>query len=328
MIRLRRWVMSVVATIYALFHAILGLLWLNRYQNGSAAVASLAIYLIVVVMTIVMYRGVRIPVAQAILSVTLALTIPPLAQSQLTAEHFDDYSTWYVLGLATIMSAISIRGYTVLAWIGTFIFTCEVLAWAGWGNFFASGLLGGIMLVIGTSVINVGLERASDEAKQYEQLNAETVARSAAMVAAGEQRSKLLKVTLTRAEPMLHVIATGSALTEGQRLEARILEASLRDEIRGGDLMAPSTRGAVEAARRRGVQVSMLDEGGLACLAEAQREPLWLKIAEVIAGIESGRVTVRSPIGERWVVTIAAFSEGENRPQVWLRLAADGTELS
>mgnify|MGYP000650373074 CR=1 FL=1 len=115
---------------------------------------------------------------------------------------------------------------------------------------------------------------------------------------------------------------------DGQRLEARILEASLRDEIRGGDLMAPSTRGAVEAARRRGVQVSMLDEGGLACLAEAQREPLWLKIAEVIAGIESGRVTVRSPIGERWVVTIAAFSEGENRPQVWLRLAADGAELS
>jgi len=72
----------------------------------------------------------------------------------------------------------------------------------------------------------------------------------------------------------------------------------------------------------------MLDEGGLACLAEAQREPLWLKIAEVIAGIESGRVTVRSPIGENWVVTIAAFSEGENRPQVWLRLAADGAELS
>ena len=327
MIRLRRWVMSVVATIYALFHAVLGVLWLNRYADGSAAVASLAIYLAVVFMTIVMYRGVRIPVAQAILSVTLALTIPPLAQSQLTSEHFDDYSTWYVLGLATIMSAISIRGYTILAWVGTLIFTCEVLAWAGWGNFLASGLLGGIMLVIGTSVINVGLERASNEAKQYEQLNAETVARSAAMVAAGEQRTKLLKATLNRAEPMLRAIAAGVGLADDQRLEARILEASLRDEIRGGDLMSPSTRGAVESARRRGVQVSMLDEGGLACLTEPQRESLWLEITRVIGSVESGRLTVRAPIGERWVVTIAAFADGENKPTVWLRLGADANEV-
>ncbi|MEN9660425.1 MAG: hypothetical protein RLZZ443_354, partial [Actinomycetota bacterium] len=43
-------------------------------------------------------------------------------------------------------------------------------------------------------------------------------------------------------------------------------------------------------------------------------------LAAELEALESGRVTIRAPRDEEWLLTIAAFTEDSNVPSVWLRL--------
>ena len=121
---------------------------------------------------------------------------------------------------------------------------------------------------------------------------------------------------------MLNRIASGDALSSHEQVEARLLEAALRDEIRGRDLLNERTRQAIDSARRRGVAVNVLDEGGLAEFSPEAREGLLDQVADALDQVTSGRVTIRSPRDERWQVTIAAFEDASNAPKLWLRLQA------
>ena len=322
MIRLSRSLLTWIALAYALFHALLGSAHVGAYREPVSAIASIVLYVVSIVSTIGFYRGIRIPTAQAISALTVALVIPVLAQSQLTSDNFDDYSTWYVQGIATLMSAVLIRGHIALAWVGVAGMSLEVLFWAGVENFLDTGLLGAIMFTAGCTAVKLGLTRVSNEIETYELRTVESEAEAAALTAAGLQRGRLLETTLNRASPMLNRIASGDALSAADQQEARLLEAALRDEIRGRDLLNEATRGAIESARRRGVAVNVLDEGGLTGFSQEARAGLLAQVAEALEQVTSGRVTVRAPRDERWQVTVAAFEDASNAPKLWLRLQA------
>lgn len=321
MIRINRKLLSILGLMYALLHAVIGCFWVAAYEESLPAISAIALYLVTVLSTIVLYRGDRLPTVHAIAATVLGLLIPPLAQANLNASHFADYSTWYVNGLGTLFAVIAIRGHVVLALIGVVVESIEVAGWAGWNNFFASGLLGPLTMVAGACVVTVGLAKAADEARKYADLTTAAVAEAAALQAAGEQRAKLLRETLDKARPMLRRIAEPRALNEAERQEARLLEASLRDEIRGKDLIGRDTREAIDRARRRGLSVSVLDEGGVANLSSRQLARLHRRLAQELDALESGRVTIRAPKDEEWLLTIAAFSDDSNVPTLWLRLS-------
>lgn len=320
--RMGRKLLAFAGFTYAMFHAMLGLLWASEYKDSSAAYLSLGIYLALAISTMLLYSGLKLPLLQALLTVQGVLIIPPLAQSQLDVAHHSDYSTWYVMGIGTVLSALALRGHIVLAVVAMVGATFELMAWAGWHNFFGTGVLGAIMLLIGTSVVRLGLERAETETNRYAELNAQSVAQAAAQKAASVQRATMLQETLARTRPLLEAIAAGRNLDDAQRQEARLTEAGLRDEIRGRDLMSAVTRDAIYAARKRGVIVNVLDEGGLGALGAEQVAELHDRIARVLDSLDTGRVTVRSPRGEDWAVTVAAFDDGESTPRVWLRMDA------
>jgi hypothetical protein len=109
-------------------------------------------------------------------------------------------------------------------------------------------------------------------------------------------------------------------LNEAQRREALLLEAGLRDEIRGANLLTDPMRAAIKAARLRGIEVLVMDEGGLDCLKEDERTTLLNKAAESIAVVEAGRLTIRAPKQEEWRVTVVAVRPGESKPDLWLKL--------
>ena len=322
MIYLNRSLLTWIAMAYALFHALLGAVSVENYLEPSAAIASIVIYVVAVSTTILLYRGIRIPSTQAFFAASAALIIPALAQSQLPSENFDNYSTWYVMGIATLMSAVLIRGHILIAWIGIAAMVIEVILWAGIQNFFDSGLLGALMFTAGCTAVKLGLTGIAAELEVYELRTVESQATAASMAAAGRQRANLLTTTLQRARPMLDRIAAGDALSASERVEARLLEAALRDEIRGRDLLNDQTREAVERARRRGVSVNVLDEGGLKQLSVKAREGLLAQVAEALDQVTSGRVTVRAPRDETWHITVAAFEDSDNAPRLWLRLQA------
>lgn len=320
---INRSLLSVGGFAYAVFHAVLGFLWLESYQDKQTAIWPLIIYLALITSTILFYRGVRIPLAQAIITVAGAQYIPMLAQQKLDPSHFADYSTWYVMGIGTLLSAVSIRGHIWLAAVGMTFATLQITLWAGLENFFATGLLGAIMLFIGSSVINAGLVGAQVATQRYAQSNEQEAAETAAVAVAGEQRALLMRATLARSEELLSIIASGKPLSDQQRFEARLVEAGLRDEIRGRELMSRVTREAIDSARRRGISVTVLDEGGLHELSPEERSSVLHQISGALDGLTDGRVTIRAPKNEEWAATVAAFEPGSTTPKLWMRISPE-----
>ena len=63
-----------------------------------------------------------------------------------------------------------------------------------------------------------------------------------------------------------------------------MLEAAIRDEIRGRMLLTDAVRAEVQRARERGTTVTLLDEGGIDDLDEATRDRVLSRLAEARRG--------------------------------------------
>ena len=112
------------------------------------------------------------------------------------------------------------------------------------------------------------------------------------------------------AAPMLRIIeSTGGELTDEQRQECLNLEGAIRDEIRGRSLLNDAMRREVMAARRRGVAVTLFDEGGLDDLDDRSRDAVLNTLAEALRTTSAQRVIARTAPAESDIaVTVVGLS--------------------
>lgn len=94
-------------------------------------------------------------------------------------------------------------------------------------------------------------------------------------------------------------------------MEARLLEAELRDEIRAPFFTGTAVVEAARRARGRGIEVLLLDDRGNGHRAEDKENEARLRdliVARATAALDeavAGRVVVRAcPAGRRWAATI------------------------
>lgn len=99
-------------------------------------------------------------------------------------------------------------------------------------------------------------------------------------------------------------MAARGALNDQERLDARLAEGRLRDELRGADLLNDAVRNAIEAARRRGVVVTVFDEGGFDGIDEARRKAIRDELAVVLSRAQTSRLIIRSSPDPRIAVTV------------------------
>ncbi len=316
-----RWATSVVASVFAIFHAVLGLAALASNEDQSLALFCLALYLVAVLSSINFFRGYYIPKWLAIANLAVCMAIPALLHQQLDSRQLSDSTTWYVMGLGTLMGVTALRKHRAIAWLGMVYLAIQVVAWGGAGAFFSSGLIGATMLVFVAHALSVGLDRVAQDIDKF---NHETMAAEVALAAtsAGRlERQQLIDAALKGALPKLEKISrSGGNLSDQEVTEARFLEAALRGEIRGRQLLNDALRFEVDLARRRGVEVILLDEGGLADSTPEKVEELLGQVIMSLRSVAEGKVTIRAPKGEDWKVTVAAMRSGVNLPDVWLRL--------
>jgi hypothetical protein len=109
-------------------------------------------------------------------------------------------------------------------------------------------------------------------------------------------------------------------LDEESKKEAKLLEAQLRDSIRGRELIDSKLQEAIRSARVRGVEVVVLDEGGMESLAENSKSEIRQKFATELDQVSSGRVTIRAPRGGKTHATFVASRPGTATPDVFLKL--------
>ncbi|MFT3661304.1 MAG: hypothetical protein QM809_07855 [Gordonia sp. (in: high G+C Gram-positive bacteria)] len=95
--------------------------------------------------------------------------------------------------------------------------------------------------------------------------------------------------------PILQRIADGDSFDDHEALRLRLLEHTLRDEVRGRAWDSEGVRVAATAARARGVSVQLFDDGGLGVdgLTAVDAERLRGELIRVLGAVDSGAVTAR-----------------------------------
>jgi len=322
MLRVPTWLLSFFGLIFGLFHAVLGIVWINKNDRPEIVIVALVAYVAILIPTIAVGRSRAMPKLIAVVDVVICALIPLAINTQLNPAHLTDYATWYVLGVGTILGGMAVRGQRMLAWFGLIILVGEIATWGGLESLASTGLPGVLSLLVTGHAVSVGVERAVASTTELNRLAEVSAAETASMEAASQVRSTLLEKTLRTALPALNLIAAlGGSLTEQQKSEALLLEAGLRDEIRGEALLNDAMRKAIKDARQRGVEVLVLDEGGLSGLSETEREIILNRAAASFVNVSAGRLTVRAPQGEEWRITVVAVRPGHSAPDLWLKLS-------
>lgn len=315
------WVLTVVGLAFGFLHAVFGILWIRSNDRPELVIICLGLYLIALIPSAIVRGSRELSIWQTWLNMVICAVIPPAINSNLDPMHLGDYATWYVLGIGTILGITAVRGHRLFAWVGLVILVAELAMWGGVSSLASTGLPGVLSLVITGHAVSKGVESAVKAARELNLRAATLAAETAAVETASRVRANLLEKTLRSALPSLSLIAAlGGNLNESQRKEALLLEASLRDEIRGEALLNDRMRAAIKAARQRGVEVLVLDEGGLTGLNPDELTELLNQAAENIENISEGRLTIRAPKGEPWRITVAAVRAGQSQPDLWLKL--------
>jgi hypothetical protein len=277
------------------------------------------LYTIAALVSVFYYRTREMPSLMAWINLLVVVIIPQLVHEAIDVGTVDSQTSWYVSGLGALLAITAIRGQQAVSWIGTSVLALEVLIWGGNGTLFNTGLAGALSLVVAANTLSYALTRIDKETQTYLDKAIEIEAKTAIETATRDERSRRLTETLQISYPLLQKISKGQ-IDEDSRQEAKLLEAELRDGIRGRELIDDRLKVAIRAARLRGVEVVVLDEGGLKSLTESSKTQIRQRFASELDQISSGRVTMRAPRGGKTTATFVASRPGTAAPDVFLKL--------
>ena len=250
-----------------------------------------------------------LPLAAGIAVLVLLSGATLLVQSVLPMGRWPGYATWYSSVVMVLLIVLLFRGQQVLAWIGVAAFVAESLYWAfthglGFGEvvrvsfgpvswMIVAQLVSGWLVDIGNRV-----ERARENSYAANEAIAETYSKLVL-------RDLWLRQLRGQVGPLLEKLADPDAALNAADLEACVsIERRLRDGLRAANLLSDGTQDIVEAARARGVEVTLVDSRGSA-LPEVVQKALRQSLASLLNDRTVTRVVARAaPEGYDDVVTI------------------------
>lgn len=303
---------------FAMYFAARGVWWIEQPDAPLLMLLAVVAYLVVVNMAILWESAVsvRMPLWVAILAGISSVAIPSLATHSLAAVHRTaPFATWYIgaiglLGVVLVVrrrfliAALSLAGLVATCWIHLGILSALSL-----------GLVGSIMWVAVAWLLVMFWDRAIRDTERLADIQQAVSAWHATQQVRQRERRLRTQFALAVAGPVLsRVVAAHGVLDEDERLEARLAEGRLRDELRGASLLNDAVRDAIAEARRRGVAVTVFDEGGLDELAEERRAQIRDELAGVLADARADRLIIRAARDERVAVTVVGrASAGSSR---------------
>ncbi|TFB71823.1 hypothetical protein E3O06_11200 [Cryobacterium glaciale] len=239
------------------------------------------------------------------------------------------FAHWHLGAITLLLVVLVARGRTAWAWAGYAMMTVVSVFWAlqightvGDGlvlvSRHAGTLLAGTLFAVGLRHSSRNLDDLYRDRSRRETFVAQTGA------TASERQAQVARLN-AMARPSLERLTRTDAVTDRQRDEFLLVEASLRDAIRARCLFVEPIIGSTWAARSRGVQVVLLDDSG-------DRPPASVVRTAAIIGAEldrltQGRLTVRVlPPGRPEFATIMVETTvNEATESRLLLIARDGT---
>jgi|GEM_PF-5740078 len=236
-----------------------------------------------------------------------------------------EYTAW-ALGAVTVVCCILTIGRNApAAWMTMISMTIVTVAWSvesGRGPQVGINLMIGQVLVLACSQLLVfwsgrltvrahaSLERRSRleiEIEQHERVR--------------DLMDQRLREVARRAEPLLRQVADGASVSGELGQEMALLEGTLRDEIRASSFTGTGVVQAARAARKRGVDVVLLDDSSGAAVRLPEFDQIASKIALELSNAKDGRFVARlQPVKREVLATIIVeSSDGDTKPERFTR---------
>ena len=299
MITLNRVLFLGLGALFSAYHLFLALSSLSIPANPGPPIVAMALYAVATVMSLWPTSPTKMPLWLAAFDLAVCVVIPILVTSQLDPAKDNGYGTWYVAAVGTLITICAVRRQSLFAWLGVGFLAVQTVFWAGPGALAGIGVIGSVVWVGVAVVIAGSLAKAGRDALQFARAEREATEWQAAQEAHVMERQLRLRQTYRVAAPMLaEIVRRGGDLTEAER------PAFANDDVRR----------EVMDARRRGVVVSLLDEGGIDDLDQHGLETVLRRLAEAIRGTTTDKLIVRTvPRSSQTAVTV-----------VGLRMSDDG----
>lgn len=292
-----RSVATSLAVGFALYFVARGVWWIEQPTAPLLMVLAIATYLVVINLAILGdSSSVRMPLWSAVLALLASILVPVLVTLSLEpADRTAPFATWYIGGLGLLGVVCVVRRRSLFGWLVLAVLVGASAAFLGFGVALNLGLVGSIMWVAVARLLVMFWDRAVRDTERLAEIQQAVSAWHATQRVRQRERRLRTQFALAVAGPVLsRVVASRGALDDQERLEARLAEGRLRDELRGADLLNDAVRNAIDAARRRGAVVTVFDEGGFDGIDEARRGEIRDELAGVLTRAESGRLIIRS----------------------------------
>lgn len=298
-----------LAAVFSAYLLVIASASLSVVSDTRTDIAAMVVFAIATALSLTVSRR-RMPSWLALVNVGAAIAIPLLVTGQSRHGGVDDYPSWHIAAVGTLMVITSIRRCQPYAWIGTAFLVIETAVLLGPAGLIAPALIGSVAWVLVSFVLLRALGKAARDTRQYALAEREAVEWRAAQEAHVSERQFRIAQTSRMALPILQeIVSVRSNLSDGQRRECLYLEGAIRDEIRGRTLLNDRVRHEVMAARRRGTSVMLLDEGGIDDLDENRLEWVRSQIADAIHDTVTEKFIVRTVSDDSAVaVTVVGLS--------------------
>lgn len=302
--------MTLLCGVFSSVHIIVGLLSLDMVNSVWPPIAAMVLYAVATV-AILIPRPEKLTTLRALAAGGTVALMALLVDSVLPRDAWPGYASWNVAASYTLLVVVNVRGRVLISWVGGSLSVVITVVWASGTTL---GFVDGLMMSIATVgwltvATGIGHLLRSNDLRicQYTadaKAAADRYAADKALTVARTQWMEHVRRIVVPA--LIQISAPGHVPSEADRQEFKLIEAQLRDEIRGRVL---ATREVVEAARKareRGVTVQLIDDSrqGLTPRMLAASTD---KVINVLNHARSGTVTARAkPMGGSTAVTIFA----------------------
>ncbi len=233
--------------------------------------------------------------------------------TQNAAGAYSVTSMWPWTFSTVVLAFVAVRGRVGLAWIasvalGVFYWYWQAQPQIDLVRSIITELLWHFLLLMVCSLFAVTLRRQVGRINTTRALTVQLAAEQADAAARGIERDEQLAYLATTARPLLEALG-GNGSVDHLAEQARLVEARLRDRIRARALASEEVLDAAERARARGVEVTLLDDGGLDARDPDLVRSVRATVVSRLEQIRAGRITVRIlPPGRPSVCTIVEDS--------------------
>ncbi|MFK3678612.1 hypothetical protein ACI2IP_12840 [Microbacterium sp. NPDC090218] len=326
-----RSVATSLAVGFALYFVARAIWWIEQPTAPLLMIAAIGVYLAVVNLAILGdATSVRMPLWSAVLSLLASALIPTLVTLSLEpADRTAPFATWYIGGLGLLGVVCVVRRRFLIGWLTLAVLVVAASAYLGFGVALTLGLVGSIMWVVVARLLVMFWDRAVRDTERLAEIQQAVSAWHATQRVRQRERRLRTQFALAVAGPVLsRVVSSRGALDDQERLEARLAEGRLRDELRGADLLNDAVRNAIDAARLRGAVVTVFDEGGFDGIDEERRVEIRDELADVLIRAQSARLIIRSARDARVAVTVVGragtrASGDDDAVDLWHEIARD-----